>query len=411
MSEIRVAKRFLSVVGTAAALLVLSGMVSGASPQSSQDWNQWRGPGRDGVGDASALPAELPAELTRVWQVPVGEGHSSPVVVGETVFLLSREGEQEIVRAVSLVDGSEAWRQTYDAPYTMNSAARSHGPGPKSTPVFADGRLFTFGITGVLSAWDAATGEPVWRRDFLDQYPENAPIWGVAMSPIVIGDTVVAHVGWDEAGALMALDAATGETRWTNEEFTPGYASPILVEIEGNSVIVTQSDKHIIAVAAAAGRTLWSIPFATDFQQNSVTPLNVDGTLIFSGLDMDLFAVALRPVEGVLMRAGAPQGQRPGVGGITRWVGDEVWRNEGLPLYMGSPVRVGNRMFGMSHKRAGQFICIDLETGEPVWTSRGREGENAAIIVLGDRLALLTDEARLVIIAAGADAYEPLAEY
>ena len=293
----------------------------------------------------------------------------------------------------------------------MNPAARSHGPGPKSTPAFADGRLFTFGITGVLSAHDGATGELIWRRDFLDQYPENAPIYGVAMSPIVIDDMVVAHVGWDEAGELTALDAATGETRWTNNEFTPGYASPILVDVEGNDVIVTQSDEHIIAVDAGGGRTLWSLPFATDFQQNSVTPLAYGDNLIFSGLDMDLFAVALRPVAGVLMRPGAPEGQRPGVREMTRWVGDEVWRNDRLPLYMSSPVRIGNRMFGLTHKRAGQFICIDLEAGEPLWTSRGREGESAAIVVLGDRVAFLTDEARLVFIAADAETYEPLVEY
>jgi outer membrane protein assembly factor BamB len=78
---------------------------------------------------------------------------------------------------------------------------------------------------------------------------------------------------------------------------------------------------------------------------------------------------------------------------------------------MSSPVLVGNRVFGMSHRRRGQFICLDVATGEPIWTTQGREGENAILTVLGDRIAILTDEAKLVIIDARADGYEPLAEY
>jgi hypothetical protein len=93
------------------------------------------------------------------------------------------------------------------------------------------------------------------------------------------------------------------------------------------------------------------------------------------------------------------------------WESNELWRNKRLPLYMNSPVIVGNRLFGMTHKRAGQFICVNVETGEPIWASRGREGENASIVALGDRVAFLTDEARLVIIDVITDVYEPLAEY
>ncbi len=400
---------------TSFAALLLIAPVSATSHQQPQDWNQWRGPGRDGVGDASTLPAELPAELTRRWQVPVGEGHSSPVIVGNVVYLHSREDEQEIARALSLVDGSEIWRRSYAAPYTMNPAARSHGPGPKSTPVVVDGRMFTFGITEILSAFDAASGELLWRREFSDQYPETAPIYGSAMSPIVVDDTLIAHIGWDQAGALTAFDVTTGETRWANDEFTPGYASPIVVEIDDTPILVTQSDKHIIVVNLDDGGTAWSMPFETDHQQNTVTPLAVGDRVILSGLDQALFVMQLQLMRGVAMATGStPQAGRP-IGSevieLQAWTATEVWRNNRLPLYMSSPVRVGNRMFGMSHKRAGQFLCIDLDTGEPIWTSRGREGENASIILLGDRVAFLTDEARLVIVEAAADSYEPLVEY
>ncbi len=405
--------RTLQFVSVAVALFVAPG--AAISQQQSRDWNQWRGAGRDGVADASALPAELPAELTLRWQIPVGAGHSSPVVVGDVVYLHSREGDEEVARAVSLADGSEIWRRSYAAPYTMNPAARSHGPGPKSTPVVVDGRMFTFGITEILSAFDAATGELLWRREFSDQYPETAPIYGSAMSPIVVDDLLIAHVGWDRAGALTAFDVVTGETRWANDEFTPGYASPIVVELDDTPLLVTQSDKHIIVVKLDDGSTAWSMPFATDHQQNSVTPLAVGDRVILSGLDRALFALQLQSVRGVAMAGGStPQDGRPSRSGVIElqaWTATEVWRNDRLPLYMSSPVRVGNRMFGMSHKRAGQFLAVDIDTGEPIWTSRGREGENAAIVALGNRVAFLTDDARLVFIDAVADSYEPLVEY
>lgn len=373
-------------------IVVVSSAVASGVGQAPFVWDQWRGPGRDGVADPAMLPETLPDALTEVWRVPVGEGYAGPLVVGETVYQFARQDGREVVRALSLADGAEVWSTSYEVSFTPESAARGHGPGPKSTPVYAEGRLFTFGITGVLSAVDAADGSVIWRHDFTDRFPETWPIWGHAMSPIVLGDRVVAHVGGDEGGALTAFDVAGGDVVWANDEFTPGYASPIVTEIDGAETLVTLSNEHIIAVDAADGGTLWSMPYATSSWQNAVTPLVVNDEVVFSGLDMDIFAVRLDP----------------GAGGVEA---SERWRSDAQPLYMSSPVRVGNRVCGMTHRRRGQFFCLDVATGEPIWASRGREGDNAVFVVLGDRLAILTDAGRLVIVDALAETYEPLAEY
>ena len=344
------------------------------------------------MGDASALPAELPAELTQAWRLTVGEGYSGPLVIDDTVYLFSREDGRETLRAVALADGSEIWKQSYAAPFDVESAARSHGPGPKSTPVYADNRIFTLGISGVLSAVNASDGTVIWRHDFTGDFPQAWPIWGSSMSPIVLGDRVIAHVGGDDGGATRAFDTTSGEVIWSNDEFTPGYASPIVVRVGRTSAVVTQSNVDIIALNVADGATLWSMPFATSSWQNAVSPLAAGPQVILSGLDLDMFSIRL-----ALNGSG--------------WESSEDWRNNRVPLYMSSPVLVGNRVFGMSHRRRGQFICLDVATGEPIWTTQGREGENAILTVLGDRIAILTDEAKLVIIDARADGYEPLAEY
>src|SRR6188472_3090906 len=142
------------------------------------DWPQWRGPNRDG-SVLGALPTQWPEALTKRWEITVGAGHASPVVSGNRVVVIARQGDEEIVRALDLVSGREIWRATYPAPYTVNSAAWSHGAGPKSTPAIAAGRVFTFGIGGILSAFDLATGKLVWRVPA----PDVLPQYGTATSP------------------------------------------------------------------------------------------------------------------------------------------------------------------------------------------------------------------------------------
>ncbi len=355
------------------------------------DWSQWRGPARDGVALVS-LPEELPARLRRVWQVEVGVGHSSPLVAGELVFLHSREREDEVMRALRLVDGSTVWRTGYAVPYRMNPAAMAHGKGPKSTPVLAEGRLYTLGISGILSAFDTASGELLWQKTFAGQFRGTYPIYGAAMSPMVEEGLLVAHVGGARDGALVALDAESGETRWSLEGDGPGYASPILAELDGTRQLITQTDMHIVGVSFDAGELLWRIPFRTDFDQNVVTPVFHGNRLILSGLDQGVFAVELLHDGG-------------------RWTPVEVWRNETISMYMSAPVVAGGRLFGMSHKRRGQFFALDPGSGELIWTSTGREGENAALVVAGDRILVLTDGAELIVLPVEADAYQPLARY
>ena len=121
----------------------------------------------------------------------MGVGHSSPVVVGDRVFQFSRIDDAEVVQALDLASGKSVWRQSYPAPYTMNMAAMSHGKGPKSTPLVEDGRVFTLGISGILSAFDAASGRLLWRKEFGSQFKETSPLYGVATSPII--DQGTAH--------------------------------------------------------------------------------------------------------------------------------------------------------------------------------------------------------------------------
>jgi outer membrane protein assembly factor BamB len=356
-----------------------------------QDWPQWRGPNRDGVVASFAPPKVWPDKLRTVWKVPAGIGHSSPVLVGKRVYLHTRLDENEVVSCFDLDTGKQLWRDSYPAPYVMNPAATAHGKGPKSTPVVSDNKLYTLGISGILSCYDTSTGKLRWRREFSKKVKETSPLYGTAMSPLVDRGLVIAHVGGNDSGALTAFDANTGEIRWSWSGDGPGYASPIVAEFGGVRQIVTQTQKYIVGISASNGGLLWEIPFETEYSQNSVTPVVYKKTLIFSGLDKGVFAinVVLQPNR----------------------VFDNVWRNPDVSMYLNSPVVSGDFLYGLSHKRKGQFFCLDARTGKTMWTSNGREGDNAAIVSAGQFLFLLTDGAELIVARADPKQFEVLKKY
>jgi outer membrane protein assembly factor BamB len=357
----------------------------------SADWPQWRGPARDGRSDL-APRASWPQALKPGWKASVGLGHSSPVVTGDRVFVFAREGNDEVASAYDLASGRRLWRQPYAAPYTVNSAAAGHGPGPKSTPVVGNGRLFTFGISGTLSCFDAATGKLAWRRTFGDQHRSTSPTYGTAQSPLLDGDRLVVHVGGDGDGALLSLDAATGATRWSLKGHGPAYASPVAAELDGVRQYVLQTQAHLIGVDAARGEALWTLPFTTPYEQNAVTAVVTGGLVVYSGLDKGVHAIRPRRQAG-------------------RWTIDEAWANDELSMYMSSPVVDGKRLFGFSHRKKGEFFCLDLDTGRTLWRSEGRQGENAALVAVGRDLLLLKDDAELLVIRMDADRFAPLATY
>ena len=355
------------------------------------DWPQWRGPKRDGSVEA-ALPTQWPEALKKRWEIPVGAGHAGPVVSGNRVVVFSREGDQEIVRALDVASGKEIWRAAYPAPYTVNPAAQSHGPGPKSTPAIATGRVFTLGITGILSAFDLANGKLLWRIPARDVVPE----YGAATSPLVDstgdGTSVIVHLGGYQNGALASLDAATGKPRWQWTGDGPGYGSPILATFGGVRQVMTQTQKLLVGLDASTGTLLWQMPFTTDFDQNAFTPVVFQDLLIFSGIDWPLTAIRPKLVDA-------------------KWTAEMGWSNPQTSMFMSSPVVIGGTIYGLTTRSLGQFVAVDAASGKTLWTTKGREGENASM--MGGRSWLLasTTDGNLVVARANPEKYEEMQRY
>jgi outer membrane protein assembly factor BamB len=355
------------------------------------DWPQWRGPARD--GHAAAPTSEWPKALKEEWQVTVGVGHATPVVVEGRIYVFARQEEQETLLCLDALTGKELWRSSQPIAYQMNEAATGHGKGPKSTPVVSKGNIFTFGISGVLSCHDASTGKLKWRKEFSKQYPQTSPLYGTAMSPLVDGNLLIAHVGGQDKGGLTAFGTETGEAKWSNEFDGPAYASPIIVTLAGSRQIVTFTQKNVVGVDVSDGQLLWSVPAKSSYDTNSVSVINYKDMLIVAKEEQGLTAIRLEKRGNKII----PQ---------------EVWNNKENMLYLSTPVMEANVLFGFSVLKKGQFFALDADTGKTLWQGPGRAGENAAILNLGGKeLLLLTNEAKLIVQPINQKSYAPSVEY
>jgi outer membrane protein assembly factor BamB len=356
---------------------------------SAADWNQWRGPTRNGVASDFKAPAVwTDRSLSQKWTVTVGEGHSSPIVAGDRVYIFAREDDKEIMRCLSIGDGKVVWQEAYSAPYEMNPAARGHGKGPKSTPAVVNGRVFALGINGQLSAYDARTGAVLWRKTFAGDFQSTSPVFGASASPIVDGDNVIVHVGGENSGALTAFDAATGKVNWKWDGDGPAYASPVIATLGGVRQLITQSQKHCLAVSPADGKLLWKIPFATPYDQNSVTPLIARDLVIFAGIQKPMFAVKV--------------------------MGDDAttaWETNEITLYMSTPVLDGTTLYGMSTKQRGSLFTMNATTGAVLWKGEGRLGENASLTDIGSVILVVTDSGELTVQQKTGNALKELIKY
>lgn len=369
-------------------LIAIAVLVIGLTQSASaQDWSQWRGPSRDGLVPAASAPASWPISLRRAWRVEIGEGYSSPVVSRGSVFVHSRKDPEEVVIALDLATGKVIWEQKYQADFKKNQYAVKMAKGPNSTPLVIGLRLFTLGVTGILNAWDTATGRQLWSKDFSKTIDTSKLFCGTAASPLAVGGRVVVQTGSDvHGGQMVALEPSTGKVAWEWKGLGPGYASPVVIDIAGKKQIVTLTNGSIVGVDAGTGQELWSAPFPDEWHENIVTPVWTGSYVVVSGTRQGTHAFALSQTAG-------------------KWQATEVWKNAEVAMYMSSPVYGDGLIYGFSAKKKGQFVALDAKTGALRWATEGREGDHASVLLTPRHLVYLTNGADLIVAQRGAAAF------
>ncbi|MEM1245588.1 MAG: PQQ-binding-like beta-propeller repeat protein [Acidobacteriota bacterium] len=346
------------------------------TPDPANPWSGWRGADRSG---AAALDVDWSATgLEEKWSQEVGLGHSSPVSDGERVFVFARRGEDEVAAAYALETGQLLWSKSLPAPRVKVSfAARKHGKGPKATPLLTGDLLVTYGMTGIVTGWEAATGKLRFRVDLADDAP--TPDFGVASSPVAATCGIVVVAGSEKDGAVVCLDAANGSTVWTHS-VGASYASPLAATFDGVEQIVHLADAELVGLDAATGARLWEVPYErSGYAQNEATPLLLGGDVLVAG--------EKRPTHRLAVTRSA-----------SGWSADVIWSAEETAPEMSSPVPSGDLVVVHSHLRKGSMLALDASTGSIVWQGDARYGEHSSLVALGNRHVLsLRSEGELVV--------------
>jgi outer membrane protein assembly factor BamB len=347
-------------------------------------WPGFRGPRRDsaipGVSIATDWAVSPPVEL---WRRPIGPGWSSFAVHRGLLYTQEQRGDEEIVAAYSVATGEPVWMHS-DATRFYES---NGGAGPRGTPTFGEGRIYTFGATGILNALDATDGSVVWSRDAGADTGRQVPMWGFSSSPLLVNDIVVIA----SAGTLAAYEAVTGKPRWIGPDGIGGYSSPHLLEIDGVPQVLLMSARGLTSVAPADGAVLW---------EHAWDGVPIVQPALLSGGDLLISTGGATGAVGVRRIAVEH--------GLEGWTSTERWTSIRLKPYFNDFVVHEGHAYGFD---GSILACMDVERGERVWKG-GRYG-NGQLVLLPDQdlLLVISEHGELVLVGATPAGFTEIARF
>jgi outer membrane protein assembly factor BamB len=388
-----------------AAVLVGFVVLLQATRGSAQDWPQWRGPGRDAKVTGFKAPQTWPKELKQQWKVPVGDGVSTPSLVGDRLYVFAMQDRNEVLRCLDAANGKELWQDKYEA-RAADGPASGFG-GPRASPTVAEGKVVTLGVRGVVSCLDAATGKKLWRKD---DFKGSSPSFYTSSSPIVVDGLCVAQLGGQRDGAIVAYDLASGDERWKWAGDGTAYASPSLLTIDGKKSIIAETDKNVVALGLTDGKLLWKTPFAVSGRgYNAASPMVEGETLIYTGSGRGVWAVKMAK-EGDSLAA------------------KELWNNKDTSMIYNTPVVKAGFLYGLTERN--ELFCMNLKDGQTTWSvavgpasssgggaktksgKKGRGGGRAgygSIVDAGSVLLALTPSSQLIVFKPSEKEFSELA--
>lgn len=370
------------------------------------DWPGFRGPNRDGVIRGRRINTDWDQHPPRrIWQNLVGPAWSSMIVVGDRLFTQEQRGPQEAVVCYNAATGDEMWVHADEVRFEESVS----GAGPRATPTFANGRLYTLGAKGLLNCLDATTGDSRWRRDILTDTGAALPLWGLASSPLVADAVVVVYAGGAGDKRLLGYRADSGRPAWTATAGDTSYSSPELAilsgepdekpdaatsarpaPVAGQAQVLFLSNQGLEALDPPSGQVLWEyLSPVTD--PRALQPHVLGGAAVLLACDASPGLVRLDVTH--------PQGH---------WSAAVRWANTALRTSFNDLVVDGDYAYGFN---AATLCCVDLRSGKRQW-KEGRYGHGQVVLLADQRLLLvLSETGQAVLVRAQSQSHEEIAHF
>jgi outer membrane protein assembly factor BamB len=378
-----------------------------------EDWPQWNGPTRNGDYQETGIISEIPKSgLKQLWRAPVSGAYSGPAVADGRVFVTDYVREsgdvtnnpggrdsltgKERVLCLDAKSGKQIWEHSYDRPYKL-----SYPAGPRVTPQVDQGRVYALGAEGDLLCLNAQNGKIIWQRQLAEEYKTEAPIWGYAAAPLIIGDQLITLAG-GEGSVVVSLDKATGKEKWralTASEI--GYAPPTIIEHAGVTQLLVWDADNLNSLNPANGQVYWSEPLKPQYGMSIMAPVKSGDKLFASGI-------------GEV--AGMYQLQMPDPGVKKLWEGGD--RKSAVYCGNSTPVFSGDYIFG-SDCGGGALICVRASDGKRMWetyqpTSGGdrRASHGTAFLSrVGDRYFIFSETGDFIIAKLDEQKYDEVSRF
>ena len=350
-------------------------------------WTTFRGPAGDGVYYEQQILTDWPKGGPNVlWRKLIGGGHSSFTIANGLVFTIEQQGANEMISAFNIQDGTVKWTHEYFAKFEEYFG----GVGPRSTPVWNNGRLFSMGAKGHLNCLEAKSGKLLWNNNLINENNVEIPNWGVSGSPFVYQNTVVVVPGGNSDNAIVALDVKTGKKVWSTFNGTQVYSTPVLLNILDSEQLVVPLTDKLISINPANGKLYWSHPWKIFVNNSNISqPVRLSNDIILISAGYGTGAEAFRVIpNGDSMRT------------LT------LWKSKSLKTKFSSPIFWKGHLYGMNEN---QLVCLDAKDGFLKW--RGAKYGYGQIIAASDHLIILRDSGDLALVEMNPDRFVEKANF
>jgi len=374
------------------ALLAFCGTFAVAASAPAGDWARFRGP--NGTGAVDAAPVKWSGASDILWKAEIpGYGHSSPIVVGDKVFL-ETSSEDSSKRMLLCIDGKGkiAWTASVQGKHPGKGKVHTKSSLASSTPASDGERVFAIFWDGeglIVYGYDLA-GKELWKTPLGPYVSQHGP----GVSPVAYDGKVFINYDQDGAAELVALDAKTGKNVWSakRKPFRACSSSPLVRDLPGGKTeIVVSSTAGLTGYNPADGKVNWDWEWKFDGMalRTVGSPILANGTVVAVSGDGSgsRSTVAVTPGENAKM----------------------LWEKNKDTPYVPGPVTKGDYLYWVSD--AGLAVCAEIKTGKILWSERATQKNiSASLLLIGDTVFAVAEDGKAVAFQASPGGYEQVAE-